>query len=66
MEIESAIRGLRKDDFWKLAAWFDEVRSKNWDDQMATDAEAGALDFLFDEANSARQSGEAKTWPAQP
>ena len=63
MEIESAIRSLRKDDFWELAAWFDDLRAKNWEDQMAADAESGALDFLFDEAKSARQSGEARPWP---
>lgn len=65
MEIESAIVGLPKDEFWKLAEWFDEVKSKNWDAQMKQDAEAGRLDFLFDEAVSSRKAGTSKSWPAQ-
>lgn len=63
-EIECAIQGLPEDQFWKLAEWFDVARAKLWDDQMAVDSESGALDFLFDEACKARESGTAKTWPA--
>ena len=62
-EIESAIRGLPEDEFWKLADWFDELRSEAWDRQMEADAAAGRLDFLFDEA--AREQSEAMSipWP---
>ena len=65
MEIESAISGLPKEDFWKLAAWFDQVKTKTWDEQMQADAESGKLDFLFEEATAARQAGTSQPWPAQ-
>ena len=65
MEIESAINQLPKQDFWKLAEWFDEVKADAWYEQMEADAQAGRLDFLFDEAAAARQAGETKNWPAR-
>lgn len=65
MEIEKAISGLPKEDFWKLAEWFDHVRSTNWENQMADDAENGALDFLFEEASASRQSDTMKPWPSE-
>ncbi|MEN3941176.1 hypothetical protein WJU23_07775 [Prosthecobacter sp. SYSU 5D2] len=65
VEIESAIQGLPKEDFWKLAEWFDQERSKTWEEQMAVDAEAGNLDFLFEEAQAARTSGKTVPWPVQ-
>lgn len=65
-EIESAIRGLPKDEFWKLAEWFDEVKEDAWDKQIEADAKEGRLDFLFDEADAARKAGTTKPWPAKP
>lgn len=65
-EIESAIRGLPKEDFWKLAEWFDQVKADAWDKQMQADGAAGRLDFLFEEAEAARKAGTAKPWPATP
>ena len=65
IEIESAISGLPKEDFWKLAEWFDQEKSKTWDEQMQADAESGRLEFLFEEATAARADGGGKPWPAQ-
>jgi hypothetical protein len=54
-EIKTAINGLPKEDFWILAEWFERERNRVWDEQMQADAEAGRLDFLFEEAAAARQ-----------
>lgn len=64
MEIESAIRELPRQEFWKLAEWFDEVKERTWDEQIEADAKAGKLDFLFEEAAAARQAGTTQPWPA--
>jgi hypothetical protein len=64
-EIESAIRNLTSEDFWKLADWFDELRAKAWDQRMEEDAIAGRLDFLFDEAGHERETALLKEWPEQ-
>jgi len=63
MEIESAIRQFPESEFWKLFAWFDELRANAWEQQLELDAKAGKLDFLFDEAK--RESGSLKAWPEQ-
>jgi len=63
LEIEAAISELPKQEFWKLAEWFDDVRERTWDEQMAADAQAGKLDFLFAEAEASRQAGKNKPWP---
>ncbi|MBU3666371.1 MAG: hypothetical protein FGM15_10925 [Chthoniobacterales bacterium] len=64
VEIESAITSLPKKEFWELASWFDDIKNRAWDEQMAADAESGKLDFLFDEAAAERAAGKLKDWPA--
>ena len=63
MEIESAIRALPQQEFWKLAEWFDAVKERNWDEQIAADSKDGRLDFLFEEAEAMRTAGTARGWP---
>lgn len=65
IEIESAISSLPKKDFWKLAEWFDQEKAKSWDEQMQGDAEAGRLDFLFEEASASRAAGHNEPWPVE-
>lgn len=65
IEIESAISSLPKEDFWKLAEWFDQEKAKTWDEQMQADAEAGHLDFLFEEAGASRAEGNNQPWPVE-
>lgn len=43
----------------------DELRAEVFADAIAADAEAGRLDFLFDEAESERQKDALKPWPAK-
>jgi len=63
VEIESAITNLPKKEFWELATWFDDVKNRAWDEQIAADAAAGKLDFLFAEAEAERAKGKLKDWP---
>ncbi len=65
LEIESAISRLPKQEFWQLSEWFDRVKERTWDEQMEADALAGKLDFLFEEAENARLTGNTKPWPAR-
>jgi len=64
-EIEAAITELPHSDFWELAEWFDQARDEAWARKMQADADAGRLDFLFDEAAAARAEGEYRKWPEQ-
>jgi hypothetical protein len=63
MEIESAIRELPASEFWKLSTWFDELRAKAWGEQMESDAKAGKLDSLFEEAKEEREAASLNAWP---
>jgi hypothetical protein len=65
LEIESAISRLPKQEFWQLSEWFDRVKERTWDEQMEADALAGNLDFLFEEAENARLTGNNMQWPAR-
>ncbi len=61
VEIESAIRNLPESEFWRLSAWFGELRADAWAQQLESDAKAGKLDHLFEEAKS--EAGSLKAWP---
>ncbi len=63
-EIEAAIAELPKDEFWKLTDRLIARREDEWDRQIEADAKAGRLDFLFDEADAAREAGTCRPWPA--
>jgi hypothetical protein len=62
-EIESAIEHLPATDFFKLGEWFDERRGQLWDDHIANDAKSGRLDFLIEEARTAKKSGTLRPFP---
>ena len=63
-EIEEAIRGLPPADFLELAEWIEKEKSASWVARMQADAEAGKLDFLFEEAEAALAAGSCKPWPS--
>lgn len=62
-EIEAAIARLPKDEFWKLTDRLIAQRNAAWDRQIEEDAASGKLDFLFQEADEERRSGNLKPWP---
>jgi hypothetical protein len=63
-EIEQAAERLTPQEFDRLASWIDARRHADWTRQMERDANAGKLDFLFNEAKSEREAGQLHDWPA--
>ena len=62
-EIEHAVEELSPSDLARFAAWVREYDARVWDRQMNDDAEAGRLDFLFEEADNERKTGQLRDWP---
>jgi hypothetical protein len=62
-EIARAIEHLPADEVFKLGEWFDERREQLWDERIAADAKSGRLNFLVEEARSARKSGTLRPFP---
>ena len=63
-EIKDAVTELSQEELAELTAFILEQDSLDgWDEQMETDAAAGKLDFLIQEAERARQEGTLKDWP---
>lgn len=62
-EIEQAVQRLAPADFERLASWFLARYHDSWTRRMDRDAAAGKLDFLFEEANTERTSGQLHDWP---
>jgi len=58
--IEDQIRNLDNQSFATLRNWFIEYEHVRWDRQIATDAEAGKLDVLINEALDEYRAGKTK------
>jgi len=59
-QIQSEIEALAEKDFLRLRKWFAEKDWERWDRQLVSDVEAGKLDFLLQEAHSARTQGSLR------
>jgi hypothetical protein len=62
-EIAQAAERLAPSEFARLAAWINARQDEQWAGQMAGDAAAGKLDFLFDEAEAEHKTGQLRDWP---
>ena len=62
-EIESAITQLEPKDVHAVADWLQEYREALWDKQIETDAKAGRLDKLMEEAKQDHLAGRCKPLP---
>lgn len=60
-KIEQEIASLTPAEVAKLAQWFAAFQADLWDKQIETDARAGRLDRLADQAVASHQAG--KTHP---
>ncbi len=49
-EIQQAILVLPEADYVQLREWISNLDWERWDSHLETDSEAGALDFLVEEA----------------
>ncbi len=58
--IEDQIQRLDDQSFTALRIWFIEYEQTRWDRQIASDSEAGKLDFLIDEALAEHRAGQTK------
>ena len=57
-EIRAAIKKLPRQEFWKLAKWFDKRKNDVWDKEMEEDARPGGpLDKLFRKAMEEHKAG---------
>jgi hypothetical protein len=63
-EIEQAAERLAPSDFDRLAFWVSGRYHALWKQQIDSDAAAGKLDFLFNEAEAERAAGSLHDWPA--
>ena len=63
-EIEKAIGGLPREDFWKLTDRLIEKREAAWDAQIAADVAAGRLDVLWAKAEKEIEAGEGQSLDA--
>jgi hypothetical protein len=59
-EIEKAIGGLPRSDFWKLTDKLIARREADWDAQIEADAASGRLDALWDAAEKEIEAGETQ------
>ncbi len=59
-EIKSAINSLSQEDYTNLREWFTERDWELWDKEIEEDAKSGKLDFLEEEAASARKQGKLR------
>jgi hypothetical protein len=62
-EIKSAVRELSPKELAELAKFIAEQDNAAWDRQMDADAAGGNLDFLFEEAERERATGQLRDWP---
>ena len=56
-KIELEISELGPEELQKLAGWFAEYHADIWDQQIASDARAGRLDKLADQALAHHRAG---------
>lgn len=59
-EIEAAIAGLPRDEFWKLTDRLIALREEAWDRQIEADAKSGKLGKLFEQADADFEAGRCK------
>jgi len=62
-EIERAIQDLSSDEFAPIAERVHAIEQERLDRQLGSDAAAGRLDFLREEARAERQEGLVRDWP---
>jgi hypothetical protein len=62
-EIESAITQLDPSEVHAVADWVQEYREQLWDKQIESDARAGKLDQLLDEAKRDFEAGRCTPFP---
>ena len=58
--LKAEIEALPEEDFIRLREWFAEKDWQHWDKQLEKDVAAGKLDFLREEARTAKAEGKLR------
>jgi hypothetical protein len=58
--IQAEIESLSLEEYSRLRRWFAEKDWERWDKQIEKDSASGKLDFLIEEALSAKENGELR------
>jgi hypothetical protein len=59
-EIESAIEQLSNKEVSELSVWLADYRASLWDNQIASDLDAGRLDEVLDQVDAEYKAGKAE------
>lgn len=59
-QIQREIETLPEKDFLRLRRWFADKDWTRWDSQLEADVAAGTLDFLLEEALTAKTEGRLR------
>ncbi|WP_420642575.1 hypothetical protein [Candidatus Leptofilum sp.] len=59
-QLQQEIEQLSDEDFSQLRRWFAEKDWERWDQQLEMDINLGKLNFLIEEAQTAKQKNELK------
>jgi hypothetical protein len=59
-DIEKAVGELSPDEFAKFRAWFDELEAHRFDTNIESDAKAGKLDALAEQALKDHRHGRTR------
>jgi hypothetical protein len=59
-QLQREIEALPPKEFMRLWQWLAEKEWDRWDQQLAVDVAAGRLDFLLEEALSAKTQGKLR------
>ena len=58
--LQLEIDALADDEFAQLRRWIADRDWERWDEQLVADDQLGKLDFLFDEASQAIETGSLR------
>ena len=59
-DITKAVEQLEPEEMARFRAWFEELQSRLWDEQIERDSKAGKLDWLIDEARAEHAAGKTR------
>jgi hypothetical protein len=65
VEIQEAIARLNENERGELRLWLNAYEEDEWDRQITADAASGKLDFMREEAKTAKRKGRLRSLPGE-
>ena len=65
VEIQEAIARLNENERGELRLWLNAYQEDEWDHQITVDAASGKLDFMREEAETAKRKGRLRSIPGE-